>query len=225
MGQPVAGLTPDIVKTAFDLSQGGESELVELGKGDYYAVRVERIVPAALPPLAEIKPQLSAVWMGQEMAKRMKAKADELAARVKKGESLEAVAASAQSKVQKIPGGLTRQNAQQHMALGEEFLGAAFTAKPGAIFTARAGQRGEAYVVAKLDAVRPAPTANVAQIALLTEGQAANGLMRDLAEATRLVAKTQMKTKSNLTLARQAIGVDTEALAKAEAGKAGKKAE
>lgn len=225
MGQPVAGLTPDIVKTAFDLSQGGESELVELGKGDYYAVRVERIVPAALPPLAEIKPQLTAVWMGQEMAKRMKAKADELAARVKKGESLETVAASAQSKVQKIPGGLTRQNAQQHMGLGTEFLGAAFTAKPGAIFTARAGQQGEAYVVAKLDAVRAAPTANVAQIAVLTEGQAANGLMRDLAEATRLVAKTQMKTKSNLTLARQAIGVDTDALAKAEAAKAGKKAE
>ena len=49
--------------------------------------------------------------------------------------------------------------------------------------------------------------------------------MRDLAEATRLVAKTQMKTKSNLTLARQAIGVDTDALAKAEAAKAGKKAE
>jgi peptidyl-prolyl cis-trans isomerase D len=49
--------------------------------------------------------------------------------------------------------------------------------------------------------------------------------MQDLAEATRVVAKTQMKAKSNLTLARQAIGVDTEALAKAEAGKAGKKAE
>jgi peptidyl-prolyl cis-trans isomerase D len=225
MGQPLAGLTPDIVKTAFDLSQGGESELVELGKGEYYAVKVERIVPAALPPLADIKPQLTAVWMGQEMAKRMKAKADVLAARVKKGETLDAVATAAQSKVQKIPGGLTRQNAQQHMGLGQEFLGAAFTAKPGAVFTARAGQQGEAYVVAKLDAVRAAPTANVAQIAVLAQGQASNGLMQDLAEATRVVAKTQMKAKSNLTLARQAIGVDTEALAKAEAGKAGKKAE
>lgn len=225
MGQPFAGLTPDIIKTAFDLSQGGESELVEAGKGEYYAVKVERIVPAALPPLAEVKPQLTAVWFGQEMAKRMKAKADELAARVKKGESLEAVATAAQSNVQKIPGGLTRQNAQQHVALGQEFLGAAFTAKPGAVFTARAGQQGQAYVVAKLDAVRAAPTANVAQIAVLAQGQAANGLMRDLAEATRVVARTQMKAKSNLTLARQAIGVDTDALAKAEAAKAGKKAE
>ncbi|HWU81403.1 MAG TPA: SurA N-terminal domain-containing protein, partial [Caulobacter sp.] len=90
-GQPIPGLTPDIVKTAFGLPQGGESDLVELGKGEYYAVKVEKVVPAAMPPLAEIKPQLTAVWLGQEMGKRLKAKADALAARVKKGESLEAV--------------------------------------------------------------------------------------------------------------------------------------
>ena len=228
MGQPIPGLTQDIVKTAFQLSQGGESELIEVGKGEYYAVKVERVTPAALPPLAEIKPQLSAVWLGQEMGKRMKAKADELSARVKKGESLEAVAASAQATVQKVPG-LTRQNAQQHAGLGRDFLGAAFSAKPKDVFVARAGPQGEAYVVAKLEAVRSAPTASVAQIASFAQAQASNGLMRDLGEASRNAAKTQLKTKSNLTLARQAIGVDTEALAKAEAAQkgatAGKKAE
>lgn len=224
MGQPIAGLTPDVVKTAFGLGQGSESELVELGKGEYYAVKVEKITPAAMPPLAEIKPQLTVVWLGQEMGKRLKAKADELAARVKKGESLDAVAASAQSKVQKVAG-LSRQNVQQHMGLGREFLAAAFSAKPNEVFTARAGQQGEAFVVAKLEAVHAAPTAAVAQVATITQAQAANGLMRDLGEAARNAAKTLLKTKSNLTLARQAIGVDTDALAKAQGGKAGKKAE
>ncbi|MET3667363.1 SurA N-terminal domain-containing protein [Caulobacter sp. 1776] len=223
-GQPVPGLTPDIVKTAFGLSQGGESELIELGKGEYYAVKVEKVIPAAMPPLAEIKPQLTAVWLGQEMGKRLKAKADALAARVKKGESLEAVAASAQSQVQKVAG-LSRQNAQQHMGLGREFLAAAFTAKPGEAFVARAGQQGEAFVVAKLEAVRPAPTNAIAQVAAYTQTQASSGLMRDLGEASRNAAKVQLKTKSNLTLARQAIGADTDALAKAEGAKAGKKAE
>jgi len=223
-GQSVAGLTPDIVKTAFGLGQGSESELVELGKGEYYAVKVEKVTPAAMPPLAEIKPQLTAVWLGQEMTKRLKAKADELAARVKKGESLEAVAASTQSKVLKVPG-LSRQNAQQHMGLGREFLGAAFAAKPNEVFTARAGQQGEAFVVAKLEAVHAAPANQVAQIAAMAQAQAGNGLMRDLGEASRNAAKTELKTKSNLTLARQAIGVDTDALAKAQGAKAGKKAE
>jgi peptidyl-prolyl cis-trans isomerase D len=224
MGQPVAGLTPDMIKTAFSLSQGGESDLIELGKGEYYAVKVEKVVPAAMPPLAEIKPQLTAVWMGQEMGKRLKAKADELAARVKKGESFEAVAAAAQSAIQRVPG-LSRQTAQQFMSLGPAFLGAAFDAKPNAVFTARAGQQGEAYVVAKLEAVRAAPTNDVARYAVLAQAQAANGLMRDLGEASRAAAKAQLKTKTNLTLARQAIGVDTDALAKAEAAKGGKKAE
>jgi peptidyl-prolyl cis-trans isomerase D len=223
-GQPVAGLTPDIVKTAFGLAQGSESDLIELGKGEYYAVKVEKVAPASMPPLAEIKPQLTAVWMGQELTKRLKAKADALVARVKKGESIDAVAASVQSKVQKVPG-LSRQNAQQHMGLGREFLGAAFQAKNGEAFTARAGPQGEAYVVAKLEAVRSAPTAAIAQIAGMAGAQAGDGLMRDLGEAARGAAKTQLKTKSNLTLARQAIGVDTEALAKADAAKGGKKAE
>jgi peptidyl-prolyl cis-trans isomerase D len=220
VGQPIPGLTPDILKTAFELSQGGESELVEVGKGEYYAVKAEKIFPAALPPLAEIKPQLTAVWMGQEMAKRMKAKAEALSARVKKGESLEAVAAASQSNVQKVAG-LSRQNAQKYMGLGQEFLGAAFGAKANDVFIARAGPQGEAYVVAKMEAIHPAPTASVAQIAAIAGAQAGNGLMRDLGEASRNAAKTQLKTKSNLTLARQAIGVDTEALAKAQGGKAG----
>lgn len=223
-GQPVAGLTPDIVKTAFELSQGGESDLIEAGKGEYYAVKVEKVIPAAMPPLAEIKPQLTAVWMGQEMSKRLKAKADELVARVKKGESMDAVAASVQSKVQKVPG-LSRQNAQQHAGLGNAFLGSAFQAKKGEAFATRAGPQGEAYVVAKLDDVKSAPTNAIAQVAAIAGAQAGNGLMRDLGEASRNAAKTQLKTKSNLTLARQAIGVDTEALAKADAAKAGKKAE
>lgn len=225
-GQPVPGLTPDILKTAFDLSQGGESELIEVGKGEYYAVKVEKVVAASMPALAEIKPQLTAVWMGQELSKRLKAKADELAARVKKGETLAAVAASAQSNVQKVDG-LSRQNAQQHMGLGREFLTSSFSAKPNEVFVARAGPQGEAYVVAKLDTVRAAPTAEVARNTVMVQAQAGNGLMRDLGEATRYAARTQLKTKTNLTLARQAIGVDTDALAKAEAaqGKAGKKAE
>lgn len=223
-GQPVAGLTPDLLKTAFGLSQGGESDLIEAGKGEYYAVKVEKVIPAAMPALAEIKPQLTAVWMGQEMAKRLKAKADELVARVKKGEAIEAVAASVQSKVQKVDG-LSRQNAQQHMGLGRDFLGAAFQAKKNEVFSTRAGPQGEAFVVAKLETIRPAPPVAIAQIAAMAGAQVGNGLMNDLGEAARNAAKTQLKAKNNLTLARQAIGVDTEALAKAEGAKGGKKAD
>lgn len=218
-GQPLAGLTPDVLKTAFSLSPGGESELIEIGKGEYYAVKVEKVIPAALPPLDAIKPQLTQVWLQSEMGKRLQAKADALAARVKKGESMEAVAASAGSKVQRVPG-ISRENAQQHQGLGRELLMATFGAKPGEVFTSRAGQA--AVVVAKLEAVRSGDVAQMARVTQALRPQIDQGLMRDLGEIARQSAKASLKTKVNLTLARQAIGVDTDALAKAEAAKTSK---
>ena len=204
---------------AFALSQGGESELVEIGKGEYYAVKVEKVIAAALPPLDAVKPMLTQVWLQNEMGKRMQAKADALAARVKKGESLDAVAASAGTKVQRIAG-ISRENAQQHQALGRDLLMASFGAKPGEVFTSRAGQA--AIVVAKLEAVHPGDVAQMARITQALRPTIDQGLMRDLGETVRQAAKASLKTKTNLTLARQAIGVDTDALAKAEAAKTGK---
>ena len=218
-GRPLPGLTPDILKTAFALSSGGESELVEIGKGEYYAVKVEKVIPAALPPLDSIKPQLTSVWLQNEMGKRMQAKADALAARVKKGESLDAVAASAGAKVQRVAG-ISRENAQQHQNLGRELLIATFGAKPGETFTARAGQM--AFVVAKLETVRAGSVPQMARITQALRPQIDQGMMRDLGETARQATKASLKTKVNLTLARQAIGVDTDALAKAEAAKTGK---
>jgi len=218
-GRPVAGLTPDVLKTAFELPAGGESELIEIGKGEYYAVRAERVIPSAMPPLAEIKPQLTQFWLQTQMSERMREKADALAAQVRKGASLESIAAANGSRVQRVPG-LSRENAQRYQALGRDLLVGAFGAKPGEVFTSRAGQG--AYVVAKLERVNPAKTADLARTVQMLRQQTDGSMMRDLGEAARVAARTKLKTGVNLTLARQAIGVDTEALAKAEAAKSGK---
>ncbi|MDG2527175.1 peptidylprolyl isomerase [Caulobacter endophyticus] len=212
-GQPAAGLTPDVLKAAFALPAGGESELIEAGKGEYFAVRVEKVNKAALPPLAEVKPMLTQQWMLNEMVKRLKAKADELVARVRKGESIDAVAASVNTKVEKVAG-LSRENAQQHQALGRDLLIASFNAKPGETFAARAPQIG--YFVGRIDTVRPGDTAEIARAAEGMRPQTSMAYMRDIGQAGRAAARDKLKPKLNLNLARQAIGVDTEALAKAE---------
>lgn len=212
-GQPAAGLTPDVLKAAFALPASGESDLIEAGKGEYFAVRVEKVNKAAMPPLAEIKQPLAQQWMLNEMVKRLKAKADELAARVRKGESLEAVAASANVKIQKIPG-LSRENAQQHQALGRDLLIAAFNAKPGEVFTASAPQIG--YVVGRIDTVHPGNASELARATETLRPQTSMAYMRDIGQAGRVAARDKLKPKLNLNLARQAIGVDTAALDKAE---------
>lgn len=212
-GQPAAGLTPDVLKAAFALPAGGESELIEAGKGEYFAVRVEKVNKAALPPLAEVKQPLTQQWMINELVKRLKAKADELAARVRKGESMEAVAASANAKVIKVAG-LSRENAQQHQALGRDLLVASFDAKPGQVFAARAPQVG--YVVGRIDAIRPGDTNEIARAAEGMRPQTSMAYMRDIGQAGRAAARDKLKPQLNLNLARQAIGVDTAALAQAE---------
>jgi len=218
-GQPVPGLTPDALKTAFELPSGGESELIEAGKGEYFAVRVEKVVPSAMPPLAEIREPLAQQWQMDQLLQRMKTKADQLAERVKKGESLEAVAASSQTQVQRVPN-ITRQNARQFQGLGRDLLIGTFGAKPGQAFVVRGPQGG--YLVAVVEKVRSGSPEQMAQITEMMRPQVSQGLFRDFGMAAQEAAKTQLKTKVNLTLARQAIGVDTSALP-AEDGKPAKK--
>jgi peptidyl-prolyl cis-trans isomerase D len=59
----------------------------------------------------------------------------------------------------------------------------------------------------------------MAQITEAMRQQTSQGLLRDVGQAAQDSSKTQLKTKVNLTLARQAIGVDTSTLP-AEDGKA-----
>ena len=214
-GQPVPGLTPDAVKAAFELPSGGESELIEAGKGEYFAVRVEKVIPSAMPPLAEIREPLAQKWMVTKLLEAMKAKADALGERVKKGESLEAVAASAGSQVQRAPN-INRENARQFQNLGRDLLIATFDAKPGVPFTARAP--GGGFLVAQVEKVHPGAPMQIAQITEAMRNQTSQGLMRDIADSAQNAAKAQLKTKVNLNLAREAIGVDTSALPKDEGG-------
>ena len=210
-GQPVPGLTPDALKAAFELPAGGESELIEAGKGEYFAVRVEKVLPSAMPPLAEIRAPLAQQWQLDQLLQRMKVKADALSARVKKGESLETVAASAQTQVQRVPN-ITRQNARQYQGLGRDLLMSVFGAKPGEPFVTRGPQGG--YLVAVVEKVHAGSPAQMAQITEAMRPQTSQGMLRDVGQAAQEAARTQLKTKVNLTLARQAIGVDTTTLPK-----------
>jgi peptidyl-prolyl cis-trans isomerase D len=115
---------------------------------------------------------------------------------------------------------ITRQNARQFQGLGRDLLLGTFGAKPGAPFVARGPQGG--YLVAVVEKVHPGSPDQMAQITEAMRPQTSQGLFRDVGQAAQDAAKTQLKTKVNLTLARQAIGVDTSALPKGD-GKAAAK--
>lgn len=216
-GQPVPGLTQKMAETAFALPAGGESEIQDAGGGEYFAVRVEKIIPPALAGLEEVRPQITRAFVMQEVARHMQARADAFVARLRKGESLEAVAASAGSRVVQIPA-ISRQVAAQDKAMPQQLLAKAFNAKPGEVFNADNGQFG--LVVGKLEAVRSGEGAIEAQMAEAMRPQMSMAIFREIGESAHAAARAKIKVTADAARARAALGLEPEAAPADPKGKA-----
>lgn len=204
-GKPVAGLSPAVLKAAFDAQVGSDSEILTDGEGEYFIVRVDRVVPPAMPPLEAIRPTLIRSMMMRRASDAMKAKADGLVARIRKGESMDAVAASAGLRVERV-NGLSAVAAKQYEALGRELLGQTFSVKKGEVFLA--GGPNMSVMVASVTAIRPGDVGMIAQAANQQQVSFSEQLFKDVRDTFRDYAKTALKTETNLRNARLAIGVD-----------------
>ena len=91
-----SGLTanPLVIKAAFSddvLAQGNNSALITLGKDDALVLRVDKHVPSALRPLAEVAAQIRQKILDQRVADAAHKQADALLAQLRKGEAMQAV--------------------------------------------------------------------------------------------------------------------------------------
>lgn len=220
-GQPVEGVNPQMLDVAFGLPEGGESDLQDAGNGEYYAVRVERIIKSAMPPLAEIRGPLTQAWTQRQLQTALQAKAEALSARLKRGESLEAVAGSAGGSPLQRAVGLTRRTAGQNSQIPPAILERIFAARPGEAFTA-SGQ-GLAVAIGKLEAVRAPQISEAAQFTQAVGPQIAPTVFQDLIASLERAARSELEPKIDYERARQALGLDPAAAAdaagEAEAGK------
>ena len=205
-GRPAPGLTEKLVKTAFSLPQGGESEIEDEGQGESFAVRVEKVIPRALPALADIRPRLAQVWLARETGKQLQAKADLLSARLKKGESLEAVAASVGVSVSRAAS-LDRRTAQQNKEFSPEALGKIFSASVGEPITAP-NATAFGVIVGKLEAIRPPQASQVARFTEDGRPQMTMTLFREIGADARKAARNEIKPKIYPNVARVALGLD-----------------
>jgi peptidyl-prolyl cis-trans isomerase D len=214
-GQAVPGLSPQLLHQAFALSAGGESDMEDEGNGEYFAVRVDKVMPPAPPPLAEIKTKLAAFMMQQDLLKAMQAKADALAAAVKKGESLDAAAASVHSATQHLAN-FPRGALEQNRGISQELGGKLFAAKAGDIVTGPvAGQQGiPAIMVAHVDGASPGDPTLVARQALTARQSNASSIFQDIMDAAGAYATAKMKPKADAARADAALGVNPQSGAK-----------
>jgi len=205
---------PQLLETAFGLPRGGESEVVDAGQGQYFTLRVDEVTPAALPPLQSIRPQLAQAWTARENARRLSARAEELAGRVRNGEDIAAVAASAGATLRTVQGvQQNRQAAEQH---GPGVLQGLFSVTKGAVFAQQ--NSNTAFVVGRVDQVRPpAPTA-AAEIANRVRPQIGQELGQALAQGGLEGAARRTKARYDVDQALLALGLPARGQAGAPAG-------
>lgn len=201
-GKPIAGLSPNVLKAAFEGQQGRDSEILQDGEGEYFIVRVDRIVPPALPPMEQLRPFAVRTLTIQKIQEAVRARASALEARVRKGESFAAVAASAGAEVRTVPG-LSRMTAQQHAALGRDFVGVSFGAKKGDVYTA--GVQG-GIAVATVTALRAGDVQQIAVAARQQQVQFSEQIFQDIGGTIQAYGVKKTKAQSSLPNARTAIG-------------------
>jgi peptidyl-prolyl cis-trans isomerase D len=173
-GQPLNAPEP-VLRNAFTLEEGGESDVIDAGQGQYFVVRVNDIRPAAMPELEEVRDMLTQGWMQRETSRRLAAFTDQLAGRIRGGESIAAVAASVNAQLTTRTG--LQQNEEVQEEVGQGVLRGLFSQGAEQVFT---GQQDEqSFVIGRVDRVR----APVATLAAPVAEQARPRLTMQLAEA------------------------------------------
>jgi len=198
-------LPPQLLQTIWGLGEGAESEVVDMGQGQYFVVRVDDVMPAALPPLAGIREPLARQWTLRENARLLNARASALAARLRGGEDLAAVAASVGAPLQ-TGTGLSRQSVEQN---GQGVIAGVFTSGRGEPFSQQNSE--STYVIGRTERITPAVPALAAPMAEQFRQRMAGDHVNAVGEVAIAAAAARSKATYDEALARAALGLPAEA--------------
>ena len=202
-------LPPQLIQSMWSLGKGAESEVVDMGQGQYFVVRLDDIMPAALPPLAGIREPLAQQWVLRENARLLSARASALAARVRGGEDLAAVAASVGATLQ-TGTGLNRQSAEQN---GQGVIAGVFGSGRGEPFSQQ--NTADTFVIGRTDRITAAVPALAAPMAEQFRQRMAGDHVNAVGEAAIAAAAARSKAEFDEPLARTSLGLPAEAPAAA----------
>ena len=201
-GQPM-NAPPQILQSAYALSKGGESDIIDAGQGQYFVLRLDDVRPSALPTLADVRVPLAQQWTLRENARRLTAKAEELAARVRGGQDIAAVASSAGATLVHRAG--IQQTAETQTSLGQGVLDGLFGQGRGQVFTGPG--TANTFVVGRVDAIRPADVATAAPLADQVRNRLGADIFNAAVEQLVSSAATKSKAKNDPAAALEALGV------------------
>ncbi|SFS73509.1 peptidylprolyl isomerase [Brevundimonas viscosa] len=213
--QPGFTAPPQLLDAMWSLGANAASEVVEAGGGQYFVVRVDRVVPPALPSLSEpgVREQLTAAWTAQENARLLNTRVEALAARIRRGEDLAAVAASAGASVTTATA-----VSRQDEARGQGVLAGLFTAGRNEVFSQQQSQ--DSFVIGRTDRITPPNPTLAARMAEQFRARLAPDSLSALGETAVMAAADRVGAEFDEAEARRALGLDPATAAGAPAAPA-----
>jgi peptidyl-prolyl cis-trans isomerase D len=217
-GKPLALINDKIAKAAFATSAGEDTDIEDAGPGEYFALHVDKVLPPALPPLDQARPQLTQAYQTEQIRSAFRARAEQLEAEIRGGKSIDAVAQSIGAHTTKIAG-MQLIKAQQYQSLGREFLAAAFGVKAGDAFAA--GAPGGAFI-GHVDHVAPGDPTAVATVTNAVRGRLGQDYLRDMLDTAKVASMQATGARWNRNVALKSLGIDPATLAGAKLKTSGK---
>lgn len=203
-GRPVE-MTPqarEMLGHVFEQRQNDDLAMSELGKDTYYVSEVTAITPAAPRPLAEIKNAVIGNWRFDQMLKKARAAADEIAAAVKGGATF-ADAARKQGAELAPPVTVRRVDAMQQ--------GAQLPAPVRAIFTTPQGQvkivpaeGSQGFYIVKVENIESKPGPDAEMLKTATKQEIQSSAQEELTSAFAQSVRQSVGVKINESALAQA---------------------
>ncbi len=153
-GKPVPDLpkSPDVVAAAFSSDVGVDNDPLQLPAGGYLWYDVAGITPSRDRTLAEVKDKVEKSWRDDEIAKRLKAKSDEMMQKLKSGSTLSQVATDAGLTIQKAA---DLQRRKSGGFVPAKVVDAVFRTAKGAVGSAEGATQTERFVFTVTDVIDP----------------------------------------------------------------------
>lgn len=176
-GSRVSGIPEGgFLNEAFFLSEGDESLLEETPDGGYYVLRVDEVMPPAVPPLEEIRDEVAMAWRGEKLAELAEQAARGVASDIEGGATFETVAAETGLE-HRTSSPFTRDTNRPGDWLPIGLVGPLFSATPEEVVVQRGG---EGFYIARVTEVRDADPSSAREAVDEIRAQLQDAIRADL---------------------------------------------
>ena len=203
-GEQVTGLPQgvDVLSSAFSTDVNVESDPLEVPGGGYVWYEVVGITPSRERNLDEVKDRVEARWREDQIASRLKAKADEMVEKVKAGTPLSQIAAAENLKLES---GVKFKRNRAPEGLTTKAGDAVFRTAKGAAGTAEGDGASERVVFQVTDIIEPTLDPNSPEAKTLRENLK-NSITQDILNQYIVQLQNDLGTTINQNALRQVAG-------------------